>query len=56
MVSVGVTVKGSLVMMSTTFIQLYLPTGAVMAMFIPSNLSHFSAAASVPKGKQNFSS
>jgi hypothetical protein len=41
-------------MTSTTFIQLYLLTGAVMAMFISSDLSHFSAAASVPKGKQNF--
>jgi hypothetical protein len=30
------------------------PTGAVLAIFIPSDLSYFSGAVSVPKGKQNF--
>jgi len=33
-VSVGVTVKGSLVMISTTFIQLYLPARAVATIFL----------------------
>ena len=43
-------------MTSTTRIQLYLPTLAGIAIFLPSGLSPFLAAAFVPGSKTNFSS
>ena len=54
MVSRGVTVNGFLVITSTTFIQMYLPTGAVIAMFIPPIFDNFLLSVCAKKQRRFF--